>query len=70
MIINSIQLKNIGKIGNIVDIAYKYVETNVTLSVIKDYSASATSSFTGGSIVCLIDRETRFASRSTPMSLT
>lgn len=33
----TIQLKNIGKIGNIVDIAYKYVETNVTLSVIKDY---------------------------------
>ena len=33
----TIQFKNIGKIGNIVDIAYKYVETNVTLSVIKDY---------------------------------
>ena len=33
----TIQLKNIGKIGDIVDIAYKYVETNVTLSVIKDY---------------------------------
>ena len=33
----TIQLKNISKIGNIVDIAYKYVETNVTLSVIKDY---------------------------------
>ena len=33
----TIQLKNIGKIGNIVDIAYKYVETNVTLSVMKDY---------------------------------
>lgn len=33
----TIQLKNIGKIGEIVDIAYKYIETNVTLSVIKDY---------------------------------
>ena len=33
----TIQLKNIGKIGNIVDIAYKYVETNVTVSVMKDY---------------------------------
>ena len=33
----TIQIKNIGKIGNIVDIAYKYVETNLTLSVIKDY---------------------------------
>ena len=33
----TIQLKNIGKIGNIIDIAYEYVETNVTLSVMKDY---------------------------------
>lgn len=33
----TIQLKNIGKIGEIIDIAYEYVETNVTISVIKDY---------------------------------
>lgn len=33
----TIQLKNITKIGEIVDIAYQYVETNVTLSVLKDY---------------------------------
>lgn len=33
----TLQLKNIVKIGEIVDIAYEYVETNVTLSVIKDY---------------------------------
>lgn len=33
----TIQLKNIVKIGEIVDIAYQYVETNVTLSVLKDY---------------------------------
>ena len=33
----TLQLKNIVKIGEIVDIAYQYVETNITLSVIKDY---------------------------------
>ena len=33
----TLQLKNIGKIGDIIDIAYKYVKTNLTLSVIKDY---------------------------------
>lgn len=33
----TIQLKNIVKIGEIIDIAYQYVETNVTLSVLKDY---------------------------------
>lgn len=33
----TIQLKNITKIGEILDIAYEYVETNVTLSVLKDY---------------------------------
>ncbi len=33
----TLQLKNIGKIGEIVDIAYDYVETNITLSVLKDY---------------------------------
>lgn len=33
----TIQLKNITKIGEILDIAYEYIETNVTLSVLKDY---------------------------------
>ncbi len=33
----TIQLKNIGKIGEIIDIAYEYIETNITMSVIKDY---------------------------------
>ncbi len=33
----TIQLKNITKIGEIMDIAYKYVKTNVDLSVAKDY---------------------------------
>jgi len=33
----TLQLKNVVKIGEIVDIAYEYVETNLTLSVIKDY---------------------------------
>jgi len=33
----TIQLKNIGKIGEIIDIAYQYVQTNITLSVLKDY---------------------------------
>lgn len=33
----TLQLKNIVKIGEILDIAYEYVETNLTLSVMKDY---------------------------------
>ncbi|MCI8654697.1 MAG: LCP family protein [Clostridia bacterium] len=33
----TIQLKNITKIGEIMDIAYKYVETNVQISDAKDY---------------------------------
>ncbi len=33
----TIQLKNIGKIGEILDIAYQYVKTNLTLNVLKDY---------------------------------
>ena len=33
----TLQLKNVVKIGEIVDIAYEYVQTNLTLSVIKDY---------------------------------
>lgn len=33
----TIQLKNITKIGEIVDIAYKYVKTNISASVVKDY---------------------------------
>ncbi len=33
----TIQFKNIGKIGNIIDIAYEYVKTNITGSVLKDY---------------------------------
>ena len=33
----TLQMKNIGKIGEIVDIAYEYIETNITLSVLKDY---------------------------------
>lgn len=33
----TIQLKNIMKLGEIIDIAYEYIETNVTLSTIKDY---------------------------------
>ena len=33
----TLQLKNIVKIGELVDIAYQYIETNITLSVLKDY---------------------------------
>lgn len=33
----TIQFKNIMKIGEIIDIAYQYIETNVTMSVVKDY---------------------------------
>lgn len=33
----TLQLQNIGKIDEIINIAYEYVETNLTLSVIKDY---------------------------------
>lgn len=33
----TIQLKNITKIGEIIDIAYKYMKTNISLSAIKDY---------------------------------
>ena len=33
----TIQFKNITKIGEIVDIAYKYVKTNIPLSYAKDY---------------------------------
>lgn len=33
----TLQLKNVTKIGEIIDIAYEYVETNLTLSVMKDY---------------------------------
>ena len=33
----TLQFKNITKIGNIVDIAYDYIQTNLTISVIKDY---------------------------------
>lgn len=33
----TIQFKNIGKIGNLIDIAYDYVDTNLTTTVMKDY---------------------------------
>ena len=33
----TLQAKNILKVKEIVDIAYEYVETNLSISVIKDY---------------------------------
>lgn len=37
----TLQAKNIMKIGEILDIAYKYIQTNLTLSIMKDYAPYA-----------------------------
>ena len=37
LIKQTVQVKNIVKIGGILDIAYEYIDTNIALSVLKDY---------------------------------